>query len=124
MFVSSSYFYQRMSALSLFIDLNVHSFVLHQANRLLKSFVYASPYVPLRYSEYEIHLLILEPGELSDPLQCKFRITTIDDAPGYIAPSSTWGDSNIRSLVIVDNVEIQIIEGLASALQEVITFCI
>jgi hypothetical protein len=107
-----------MNPVSLFIRLSLPYSWLHQANWLLKSLVHTRPYVPLRYWKREIRLLIPEPGKPSDPLRCDFFVTTIDDALNFTALSYSWGDSKTQKPVFFDDVEVQVTEGLATALKE------
>lgn len=75
-----------------------------------------SPHVPLRNGEFR--LLMLYPGEQSDPLRCSFHTAPIGDPPEYTALSYVWGTSENQSPIVVDNNKFQIGENLHAALRE------
>lgn len=91
--------------------------------------------MPIDSSKHEIRLVEILPGNnepestssVSDTavqtdkpsrprVRCGMRRVSLDDAPVYTGLSYVWGDSNERSLVLVDDREVSITTNLESAL--------
>ncbi|KAM0324789.1 hypothetical protein ACHAQA_007755 [Verticillium albo-atrum] len=71
----------------------------------------------------EFRLLILEPGEFNDPLQCRLYTASTLDAPTYDAMSYTWadetGDATKSSTVRLDAQPFPVTKNCESAMKRV-----
>jgi len=69
--------------------------------------------------EASIRLLMIEPGEDSALLQCRFEIASIDNAFTYSALSYVWGNDALEDAVLCDGGMIQVTTSLGYALRRI-----
>lgn len=75
------------------------------------------PYAPLPDGQ-SIRMLILEPGELADPLKGRLEVTSIDSAGNYEALSYVWGTSNQSGNISIANGDNEWPVDLTASLKE------
>ncbi|PQE22776.1 Heterokaryon incompatibility protein [Rutstroemia sp. NJR-2017a BVV2] len=64
----------------------------------------------------EIRVLVLEPGEGTDPLRCHVKIVSLSSNPYYEALSYVWGDPTITKPILCSGKNIRITTNLYDAL--------
>ncbi|KAH7377811.1 hypothetical protein BKA66DRAFT_467265 [Pyrenochaeta sp. MPI-SDFR-AT-0127] len=77
-------------------------------------------YKPFPPAGRHIRVLILQAGEIQDPIQCVLQMITLDDESGYEALSYTWGDQSITKSIEVNKIDIKVTLNLESALRYMI----
>jgi hypothetical protein len=69
-------------------------------------------YTSLNPAKREIRILTVEPGEFSDPLECRLTVASLEDPPEYYALSYTWGNARIRRPVSINGKKIMVTPNL------------
>jgi hypothetical protein len=65
----------------------------------------------------EIRILTLNPGSVSDPVECTLEHASLDDNPYYEALSYAWGDPTITRKILVDGKKLPVTVNLLAALE-------
>lgn len=75
-------------------------------------------YQPLDSKGYQIRVAVLEPGPPEAIVRCTLETTCLLNPIDYTALSYCWGDPDITTKIIVNDVECQVTVNLADALQQ------
>jgi hypothetical protein len=73
------------------------------------------PYQPLLYDD-STRLLILEPGNFTDPIRCRLEHHRLGDKPQYAAVSYTWGEELPTHQICIDGFLMEVRDNLRQAL--------
>ncbi|PYH98621.1 HET-domain-containing protein [Aspergillus ellipticus CBS 707.79] len=72
-------------------------------------------YLPIQGTD-EIRLLVLEPGQGTDPIRCNLKHVSLSDGPKYEALSYVWGDPDTLGYIRCGERKVRIGEELFKAL--------
>ncbi|EON67642.1 hypothetical protein W97_06785 [Coniosporium apollinis CBS 100218] len=75
-------------------------------------------YEPLDYERRQIRVLILLPGQFSDPIAGRMKIVSLDDKPEYDAMSYVWGDKTKQRTIHVNGHDVRVTLGLFLGLRQ------
>lgn len=65
----------------------------------------------------EIRLLVLEPGDVADPVVCRLKRARLDQKPAFEALSYVWGDKYHIKYIECEGTKVQVTQNLYQALR-------
>src|SRR5436190_15840060 len=80
-----------------------------------------APYATLDQTKREIRVLLIQPGNWDDPINCSLETVSLACNPHYEALSYVWGDPHVTESIRMDGAEVQITINLNDALRRLRT---
>lgn len=73
-------------------------------------------YRPVNYSNNEIRLIHLAPGQDADPIRCKLIHVSLNEQPTYHALSYCWGSESEKQKIFLETSEFFVTKNLFGAM--------